>query len=117
MGKRAAICISPLKKSRRSVQWARAGTNEHRLVERAKVILLAHQGKSNLEIAEELKTRAARVSKWRQRFGERRLEGLQDAERTGRPAHYDKATEKRVLTLLDEATTGRIRKVVRPPAG
>src|SRR6266702_2048473 len=84
------------------LQWARAGTSEHRMVERAKVILFAHQGKSNLEIAEQLKTRPARVSKWRQRFGERRLDGLQDAERTGRPAHYDKATEKRVLTMLDE---------------
>jgi transposase len=84
-------------------QWARAGTSEHRMVERAKVILLAHEGKSNLEIAERLRTRPARVSKWRQRFGEGRLDGLRDAERKGRPAHYDKATEKRVLTMLDEA--------------
>src|ERR1700683_4559651 len=83
-------------------QWARAGTSEHRMVERAKVILLAHQGKSNLEIAGHLKTRPARVSKWRQRSGERRLDGLRDADRKGRPAHYDKATEKRVLTMLDE---------------
>jgi hypothetical protein len=51
------------------------------------VILLAHQGKSNLEIAEQLKTRPARVSKWRQRFGERRLDGLRDADRKGRPRH------------------------------
>ena len=72
------------------------------MVERAKVILLAHRGKSNLEIAQQLHTRPARVSKWRQRFGERRLEGLRDADRKGRPAHYDKATERRVLTLLDE---------------
>jgi hypothetical protein len=50
-----------------------------------------------------LENQAARVSKWRQRFGQRRLDGLQDADRTGRPAHYDKATEKRVLTMLDEA--------------
>src|ERR1700730_797633 len=83
-------------------QWARAGTSEHRLVERAKVILLAHQGKSNLEIAEQLRTRPARVSKWRQRFGGGRRDGLRDADRKGRPAHYDKATEKRVLTMLDE---------------
>lgn len=57
------------------------------MVERAKVILLAHQGRSNLEIAEELKTRPARVSKWRQRFGKRRLDGLRDADRKGRPRH------------------------------
>jgi transposase len=62
-------------------QWARAGTSQHRMVERAKVILLAHQGRSNLEIAEHLKTRPARVSKWRQRFAARRLDGLQDTDR------------------------------------
>jgi len=83
-------------------QWARAGTSEHRMVERAKVILLAHQGKSNLEIAKHLKTRPARVSKWRQRFAKGRIDSLRDADRKGRPAHYDQATEKRVLTMLDE---------------
>jgi transposase len=96
-----AICLTP-EEEQTLRQWARAGTSEHRMVERAKVILLANQGKSNLEIAAHLKTRPARVSKWRQRFGERRLDGLQDAYRTGRPAHYDQAAEKRVLTLLDE---------------
>jgi transposase len=102
MSLRVAIDLTP-EEEQTLRQWARAGTSEHRMVERAKVILLlAHQGKSNLEIAEHLKTRPARVSKWRQRFGERRLDGLQDADRKGRPAHYDKATEKRVLTMLDE---------------
>jgi len=72
------------------------------MVERAKVILLADRGKSNLEIAGHLKTRPARVSKWRKRFGERGLAGLRDADREGRPAHYGKATEKRVLTMLDQ---------------
>ena len=102
MPQRMAICLTP-EEEQTLRQWARAGTTEHRMVERAKVILLAHQEKSNLEIAAHLKTRPARVSKWRQRFGERRLDGLQDADRTGRPAHYDKAAEKRVLALLDES--------------
>jgi transposase len=83
-------------------QWARAGTSEHRLVERAKVILLLNQGKANLEIARQLETRPARVSKWRQRFAKSRLDGLRDADRKGRPSIYDQTTEKRVLTLLDE---------------
>jgi len=101
MSKRATISLTA-EEEQTLRQWARASTNELRMVERAKVILLAHQGKSNLEIALHLKTRPARVSKWRQRFGERRLEGLRDADRKGRPAHYDQTTEKRVLTLLDE---------------
>jgi transposase len=83
--------------------WTRQGTAEHRLVERARVILLAHEGQTNQQIAKHLHTRGARVSKWRQRFAEGRLEGLYDCERPGKPAKYDQRTERRVLRLLDQA--------------
>ena len=88
-------------------QWARSGSEEHRLVERANVILLAHEGVSTREIARRLRTRPARVSKWRQRFARRRLEGLSDAPRPGKPKAYDQETEKRILDLLD----------IDPPSG
>lgn len=81
---------------------SRRGTSEHRWVERAKIILLAHAGKTNQQIARQLHTRSARVSKWRQRFGKYRIAGLSDATRPGKPAKYDQTTEKRVLALLDE---------------
>jgi transposase len=84
-------------------EWTRRGKNEHRVVERAKIVLLANAGRTNQQIAEVLHTRTARVSKWRQRFGARRLEGLGDAVRSGKPAKYDQSTEKRVLALLDES--------------
>lgn len=84
-------------------EWTRRGKSEHRLVERAKIILLANEGHTNQQIADALKTRTARVSKWRQRFGTSRLAGLGDAERSGKPAKYDADTEKQVLSLLDEA--------------
>src|SRR3954452_17189661 len=83
--------------------WSRRGKSEHRLVERARIILLAGEGRTNEQIAKALKTRTARVSKWRQRFGMKRLAGLGDAERSGKPAKYDDHTEKRGLGLLDEA--------------
>ena len=83
-------------------EWSRRGNSEHRLVERAKIILLAHQGKTNLQIASQLHTRTARVSKWRQRFGQHRMAGLSDTTRPGKPAKYDATTAKRVLALLDE---------------
>src|SRR6516164_6008893 len=82
-------------------QWARSGAGEHRLVERARVILLANEGVSTREIARRLHTRPARVSKWRQRFARQRLEGLSDTPRPGKPRSYDQATEKRILSLLD----------------
>jgi len=76
---------------------------EHRLVERAEVILLAAEGLSAREIARRLKTRLARVSKWRQRFGKHRRVGLQDAPRSGKPKIYDNQAEKRMLALLDSS--------------
>src|SRR6516225_6650503 len=83
------------------LQWARSGAEEHRLVERARVVLLANEGVSTREIARRLHTRPARVSKWRQRFAGQRLEGLSDASRPGKPRAYDQSTEKRILKLLD----------------
>jgi transposase len=83
-------------------EWSRRGKNENRLVERARIILLAHAGQTNQQIAEALRTRTARVSKWRQRFAAKRLQGLGDGARSGKPARYDQRTEKAVLTLLDE---------------
>ena len=52
---------------------------------RAKMILLAHKGLSNDKIADCLSTRREIVSMWRKRFFERRLRGLDDRPRPGRP--------------------------------
>ncbi len=101
MSQRASISLTS-EEEQTLRQWTRAGTTQHRMVERAKVILLASEGKSNLEIAQRLKTRPARISKWRQRFAKHRLDGLLDADRKGRPPDYDRTTEKRVLSMLDE---------------
>jgi transposase len=82
--------------------WTRQGTGEQRMVERAHIILLSHEGLSVEKIAARLHTRTARVSKWRQRFVEGRLNGLGDAARPGKPATYSEQTERRVLQLLDQ---------------
>jgi transposase len=84
-------------------QWLRQGTSEQRMVERAKVILLSHEGLTVEKIAERLTTRPARVSKWRQRFALSRMAGLSDAPRSGKPNKYTEATERRVLKMLDQA--------------
>ena len=84
------------------LQWTRAGTSEHRMVERAKIVLLASEGLGTCEIARQLKTRTARVSKWRVRFVQRGLAGLRDEERSGKPPIYDQTAEQRVLSKLDE---------------
>jgi transposase len=63
-------------------------TSSYRDVIRAKIILLAAQGVQNKDIAARLDTSAQIVSKWRKRFFERRLEGLQEAPRRGRPGRF-----------------------------
>jgi len=83
-------------------QWLRQGTSEQRLVERARIILLSHEGLTVEKIAERLATRPARASKWRQRFAESRMAGLADAPRSGKPNKYTEDTEKRVLKMLDQ---------------
>ena len=52
---------------------------------RAKIILLAAQGLGNDEIAACLNTRREIVSRWRKRFFEERLSGLDEQPRPGRP--------------------------------
>ena len=52
---------------------------------RAQMILLAADGWRNDQIAEHLNCRREVVAKWRKRFFERRLAGLDDRDRPGRP--------------------------------
>lgn len=69
---------------------------------RARLLLAAHEGALNREIARALGTREATVSKIRRRFARERLGALRDAPRSGRKAKYDAATEARVLAALDQ---------------
>jgi Winged helix-turn helix len=62
------------------------------MVARAKMILFAQQGLSNDEIADGLSTRREIVSRWRKRFFKKRLAGLEDSERPGRPRVFPPRT-------------------------
>ena len=64
---------------------ARKYTSPYYLVLRAKIVLLAAQGRPNDQIAASLSVPRQLVSKWRKRFFEERLAGLEDEPRTGRP--------------------------------
>src|SRR5262249_60676200 len=66
-------------------QQARRYPFPYRDVIRAKVVLLAAQGYGNDEIAARLDSRREIVSKWRKRFFEERLAGLEERPRHGRP--------------------------------
>ena len=57
-------------------------------VVRAKIVLLAAEGLSNDKIGARLDLPRQIVSKWRKRFFEKRLAGLSDESRPGRPARF-----------------------------
>ncbi len=55
---------------------------------RAQMILLAAKGLPNDEIGARLNTRREVVSQWRKRFFHKRLAGLEDKPRPGRPRAF-----------------------------
>jgi transposase len=72
------------------------------MAERSQIILWAAEGLSSVEISNRLRTRAARVCKWRTRFLQEGLEGLVDEPRSGQPRKYGRETESVVLRKLDD---------------
>ena len=67
---------------------SRRYTLPYREVVRAQLVLLAAEGLDNDDIAARLNTRREVVSKWRKRFFEEGLAGLEERPRRGRPARF-----------------------------
>jgi transposase len=79
----------------------RAPTTPQRDVKRARIVLLAAQGRSTRSIAQEVGVQPRIVSNWRRRFADHGLEGLKERRRPGKKPIYGKTTNKRILSLLD----------------
>ena len=92
-----------LKPRERAVLEARvrAPTSAQRDVRRARIVLLAAQGCSSRSIAVEVGVQPGVVSIWRNRFADHGLDGLEERPRSGKTPIYTKATDKRILELLD----------------
>jgi transposase len=58
------------------------------LVRRAQIVLLAHQGRANAQIAAELGCSVTTVRAWRHRFARGGIPALSDRPRCGRPQVY-----------------------------
>jgi hypothetical protein len=67
---------------------ARKYTSPYFNVVRAKAILMAARGLRNDQIAQRVSLPRQIVSKWRKRFFEERLEGLENLPRSGRPPSF-----------------------------
>jgi transposase len=85
-------------------QWARGRSMAARLVERAKIVLLAADGRQDLEIAAALNISSQKSARWRQRFLSLGLEGLEkDAPRPGRPQTIDEHTVENVVVKTTQS--------------
>ena len=70
-------------------------TSSYRDVIRARIILYAAEGLPNDMIASRLDTPRQIVSKWRKRFHEARLPGLEEQTRGGAPARFSPQRRRR----------------------
>jgi len=97
----AEVRLSP---EDRSVLEARlrAPTTEQRDVLRARIILLAADGRSTRSIARTVGTMPRTVSLWRGRFARDGLAGLTDKPRPGPAPKYGAESGRRILAVLDK---------------
>jgi transposase len=84
-------------------RWARRPKSAQALALRCRIVLAAAEDETNTGIAARLGCNPATVGKWRARFAERRLDGLHDEPRPGKPRTIgDQEVERVIVKTLEE---------------
>jgi transposase len=88
-------------------RWSRRPKSPHSIAQRARIVLLAADDLSNIDVAERVGVNPATVLKWRKRFVERGLDGLIDEPRPGTPRSISDAdVEAVVVATLEDTPLG-----------
>ena len=100
---RPTVAVELDSEERETLQrWARRPKSSQALGLRCRIVLAAAEGRHNNEIAAALGCHPATVSKWRRRFAERRLDGLDDDPRPGPPRSItDEVVEDVLVRTLE----------------
>jgi transposase len=103
---RVAVQIQLTEDQRRQLErYAHSRTSPVRVVGRARVVLLAGEGKQNKEIAQILSVPPAMAARWRLRFAERGLAGIEhDAPRPGRAPTISAETVQAIVRKTTQET-------------
>jgi len=87
--------------------WLRAGTTQHRLVRRARLILGSAAGLGSRALAQQERMSRTTVRRWLGRFVAKRCDGLQDRPRSGRPLAIKPSTRALVVAVACERPADR----------
>jgi transposase len=80
---------------------ARSTKTEFRLRQRARIVLLAANGLASRAIGRAVGCTTGTASKWRVRYAQDRLAGLDETGDRGAEPKYTTETDKRILAVLD----------------
>jgi len=81
------------------LKQVRAKGSPARVVERARIVLLAADGTPGLQIADRVGCSEPTVIRWRSRFADRGLPGLDDEPRSGKPPSIGQAIRDEILSI------------------